>query len=211
MPMSSVARITKKPTSTMPLPPAIPTLPVRRFTVDEYHRMIKTGVLVDREPYELIHGWIVEKMGIDPPHNYAVNALMELFVALRGPRSTVRIQQPITTVDSEPEPDVVIAGGTKADYADRNPYPSEVQVLVEVADSTLKKDQTIKLKLYAEAKIQVYWIVNSIDRRVEVYTGPYSGKKFTYKHKTHYGPKDEVPLIIEGKEMGRIPVKELLR
>jgi Uma2 family endonuclease len=208
--MNSAARVTKKPRPSVPLPPAIPTQPVRRFTVDEYHRMLETGVLKDREPYELIHGWIVQKMGTNPPHNNAVNALMELFGALRGPNATVRIQQPITTTDSEPEPDVVLAVGSRADYAERNPTPAEVHVLVEVAESSLVQDQTNKLELYAKAKVPVYWIVNLVDRRVEVYTEPRGGKKPTYRQQTNYGPDDEVPLVIDGKEVGRIPVKELL-
>ena len=208
--MNSAARVTKKPKPGVPLPPAIPTQPVRRFTVDKYHRMLEAGVLKEREPYELINGWIIRKMVVYPPHNYAVNALNELFGLLRGPRATVRIQQPITTTDSEPEPDVVLAVGSRVDYAERNPTPSEVHVLVEVAESSLQYDQTTKLELYAKAKVQVYWIVNLIDRRVEVYTEPRGGKKPTYKQQKNHGPDDEVPLVLNGKEVGRIPVKELL-
>ncbi|HEV3439717.1 MAG TPA: Uma2 family endonuclease [Gemmata sp.] len=207
--MNSAARVTKKPKPGVPLPPAIPTQPVRRFTVDEYHRMLEAGVLKEREPYELINGWIIRKMVVYPPHNYAVNVLMELFMKLHGSGATLRIQQPITTANSEPEPDVVVAAGSVADYATRNPNPSEVHVLVEVAESSLQYDRTTKLELYAKAKIQVYWIVNLIDRRVEVYTGPRGGKKPTYKQQKNYGPGDEVPLFIGGKEVGRIPVKEL--
>ena len=209
--MNTTTRKAKKPKAGKPLPPAIPPLPIRRFTVDEYHRMVEIGVLKDREPYELIHGWIVQKMVVNPPHSYAINALNELFGLMRGPKATVRIQQPITTTDSEPEPDVGIAAGTRADYADRNPSPSEVHILVEVADSSLENDQTTKLELYAEARIQVYWIVNLIDRRVEVYTEPHGGKKPAYKQRKDYTLNDSVPLIIGGKEMGVIPVKELMR
>ena len=106
--MNTTTRKAKKPKAGKPLPPAIPPLPIRRFTVDEYHRMVEIGVLKDREPYELIHGWIVQKMVVNPPHSYAINALNELFGLMRGPKATVRIQQPITTTDSEPEPDVVL-------------------------------------------------------------------------------------------------------
>jgi hypothetical protein len=208
--MHAAVRITKKPKANVPLPPAIPNMPVRRFTVDEYHLMLKTGILIDREPYELIHGWIVQKIGINPPHNLAVNKLNELFWILRGPQATLRIQQPITTTDSEPEPDVVIAAGSSSDYPERNPTPAEVHVLVEVADTTLRYDRTTKLELYAKAKIRVYWIVNLIDRRVEVYTEPRGGKVPAYRQQKNFSPDEEVPLLIDGKEMGRIPVKELM-
>lgn len=208
--MNSAAHVTKKPKASIPPPPAIPTQPVRRFTVDEYHRMLEIGVLKDREPYELINGWIVQKMGTNPPHNYALTKLMELLWILRGPTITMRIQMPITTRDSEPEPVVVIATGSAEDFSTRNPSPAEVLFLIEIAEASLRYDQTTKLELYAQAKIQVYWIVNLIDRRVEVYTEPRGGKKPTYKQQKNYGPDDEVPLIVGGKEMGRIPVKELL-
>jgi Uma2 family endonuclease len=208
--MNSAVRISKRPQQAEPLQPAIPTFPVRRFTVEEYHRMVEAGVLRDGEPYELIHGWIVQKMVLNPPHNYAVNALMEMLWPFCGQLATLRIQQPITTDDSEPEPDVVLATGTRADYATRHPTPAEVHVLVEVADTTSKNDQTTKLELYAKARVQAYWIVNLIDRRVEMHTEPQGVNKPAYKLRTDYGPEDNVPLFIGGKQVGSIPVKELL-
>jgi hypothetical protein len=188
----------------------MPPLPVRRFTVEEYHRMLETGVLKDREPYELIHGWIVRKMGTNPPHTFAVGALMELLPVLIAGQGVLRVMQPITTPDSEPEPDVVIASGSKEDYKKRHPKPPEVFLLVEVADTSLREDQTTKLELYAGAKIAVYWIVNLVDRRIEVYTEPRGGKNPAYKKHADYGPEDAVPVVVAGKELGRIAVKELL-
>jgi hypothetical protein len=206
--MNTAARVTKPPKKVV-LPPAVPPWPVCRFTVDEYHKMIETGVLNENHRAELIHGWIVPKMTINPPHNYAVTALMEQLLAL-GATATVRIQQPITTTDSEPEPDVVLAAGSKADYKTRNPKPSECIVVVEVPDATLHEDPTTKLALYAGAKVAVYWIVNLVDRRVEVYTQPRGGKNPTYKQHTDYGPDDVVPVVIAGKRVGTIAVKDLL-
>ncbi|MBA4188428.1 MAG: Uma2 family endonuclease [Planctomycetaceae bacterium] len=205
----TAAHVTKPPKPTVALPAVIPPLPVRRFTVEEYHKLGEIGVLTENDRVELIHGWIVPKMTLNPPHNNAVTALTEYFVRI-AQNSTVRIQQPITTLDSEPEPDAVIAVGPRANYKGRQPKPSEVAILVEVADSSLKEDQTTKLELYAGAKVAVYWIVNLVDRRVEVYTQPRGGKNPTYKQQTNYGPDDEVPVVIDGKELGRISVKELL-
>jgi hypothetical protein len=204
----NAARVTKPPKK-VDLTPAVPPWPVYRFTVDEYHKMGETGVLNEDHRVELIHGWIVPKMTLKPPHNYAVTALMEQLLAL-GATATVRVQQPITTTDSEPEPDVVFAGGSKADYKKRNPGPSECIVVVEVADSTLQHDRTTKLELYAGAKIPVYWIVNLVDRRVEVYTQPRGGKSPTYKAHTDYGPDDLVPVVIAGRQVGSIAVKDVL-
>jgi putative restriction endonuclease len=207
--MSSAARLTKPPKPAAPLPPAVPPFPIRRFSVDEYHEMIETGVLTENLRVELLHGWLVPKMTVNPPHNYAVTALMEQLVAF-GARAVVRVQQPITTSDSEPEPDVVFALGTNADYKKRNPRPSDCVIVIEVADTTLQEDRTTKLELYADAKVAVYWLVNLIDRRVEVYTQPRGGKKPTYKQQANFGPDDEVPVVIGGRQLGHIAVKELL-
>jgi hypothetical protein len=79
-----------------------------------------------------------------------------------------------------------------------------------VSDSSLPEDQTTKLEMYAAAKVAVYWVVNLVDRRVEVYTQPKGGKNPAYRQRTDYGPDDEVPVVVGGKELGRIAVKELL-
>lgn len=201
---------TTKPKLNGHLPPAVSPLPVRRFTVDEYHKLIEVGVISENDRVELLHGWIVEKMGINPPHNYAVTALMEALHTLQIAGTTIRVQQPITTPDSQPEPDVVLASGSNADYKARNPTPEDAIIVAEVADSSLPEDQNIKLELYAAAKVAVYWIVNLVDGRVEVYTQPRGGKNPTYKARTDYGPDDKVPVVVGGAQVGTIAVKELL-
>lgn len=208
--MNAAARVTKPLKKVVPLPPAIPPLPVHRFTVDDYHKMIATGLIAEGDRVELIHGWITRKMGINPPHNNGVTALMELLLALQIPNTTIRVQQPITTPDSEPEPDVVLAAGLRPTFKARNPQPSEVHLLAEVAESSLPEDQTTKLELYAGAKVAVYWVVNLADRRVEVYTRPKGGKNPTYRQRTDYGPDDAVPVVVAGKQVGAVAVKELL-
>jgi hypothetical protein len=176
--------------------------------VDEYHKLGELGILTENDRVELIHGWIVAKMTVNPPHAYAATALMDQLVALGG-SATVRVQQPITTADSEPEPDVVFATGTNTDYKNWHPKPSECILVAEVAEST-HEDRTTKLELYAGAKVAVYWIVNLVDRRVEVYTQPKGGKNPTYKQRADYGPDDAAPVVIGGKRVGTIAVKDLL-
>ena len=134
--MNAAPRVTKKP-KPKSLPPAVPPFAVSRFTEDEYHKLIENGVLTATHRIELIHGWLVTKMTLNPPHNYGVNALMQAFLSL-GAATTVRVQQPITTADSEPEPDVVLAVGSHVDYTMRNPSPTECVVVAEVADSSLR-------------------------------------------------------------------------
>lgn len=84
-------------------------------------------------------------------------------------------------------------------------------MVVEVADSTLEYDRTIKKQIYAHARIPVYWIVNLVDRLIEVYTDP-SGPAEAPDYREHrdYLPEDEIPVILEGQEIGRLAVRDLL-
>jgi Uma2 family endonuclease len=210
--MSSAARVTKRPKLAAPLPPAVPTLPVRRYTLDEYHHLIEIGFFREDDRIELLNGWIIGKMGINPPHASALTRLSRRLRDLLGEKWIVREQSSLTipSSDSEPEPDIAVALGPEDTYDERHPVPKDVVLVVEVADSSLAEDQGEKLQAYAAAKVIMYWIVNLIDRRVEVYTGPRGGNNPIYKRQANYGPGDEVPLIIRDRELGRIPVNELL-
>jgi len=197
-------------TATLTPTPAPGGPPQRRFTVAEYHKLGEVGILTPADRCELIHGLIVEKPVINPPHAAAVRRVNRHLTALLGAEVVIGVQQPITLSDSEPEPDVVVAIGTEQDYAKRHPGAREVPLVVEVSDSSLPDDQTTKLGLYAAAKIPVYWIVNIPERRIEVYTQPRGGKSPTYRQQDDYGPDDSVPVVVAGRQLGTIPVKELL-
>ncbi len=120
-------------------------------------------------------------------------------------------QEPITTADSEPEPDAVVVRGRPDDYLDRQPRSQETPLVVEVSDATLQRDRSTKLRIYARAAIPVYWIVNLINGCVEVNTDPTGpAEQPTYQQRRDYGPGDELPLVLDGKEIGRIPVREIL-
>lgn len=207
--MSSAAR-TILPTAA-PLPPAMPPLPVRRFTVDEYHRLIDAGILKSGDPFELIHGWIVPKMPTNPTHASAVRRLDRLLQRMVDDAGIViGIQQPITTPDSEPEPDVTVSRGPEVRYFTTHPTAADVFFVIEVADSTLSYDQGDKLALYAAAKVSEYWIVNLADRRIEVYTQPRGGRRPTYRARQNYGPRDSVPIVLAGRTLGSLAVAEIL-
>jgi len=120
-------------------------------------------------------------------------------------------QAPITTADSEPEPDVVVVRGDTRQYLDRHPGPQDLALVIEVADTTSLRDQTIERRLYARAGIPVYWIANLPESKFEVYTNPSGpGEQPDYRQHRDYGPTDEIPIVIEGVEIGRIAVRELL-
>jgi Uma2 family endonuclease len=190
---------------------AVPSLPVRRFTVDEYHRMIAAGILGEDDPYELLDGWIVAKGTRNPPHDLALG-LTEDEIGRRLPASWFRRDQSaVSTTQSEPEPDIVIVRGQRRDFADRHPGPQDTGLVVEVADASLPRDRTTKAAIYAEGGIPIYWIVNLPDMRLEVYTDPTGPDPApVYRRRQDYTITDQVPLILDGTLIGHIPVRDLL-
>jgi Uma2 family endonuclease len=116
----------------------------------------------------------------------------------------------IQTADSQPEPDLAIVKGPAGRYEARHPKPSEIALLIEVADTTLLDDRNLKGRLYARARLPVYWIINLVERKVEVYTQPRGGKAPAYRERRDYGREESVPLILVGHPMGLIPVRDLL-
>src|SRR5205807_10080536 len=104
---------------------AIPPVPVRRFTVEEYHRLIKTGVFDEDERFELLEGWIVPKMRRNPPHEVTVVVVADTIRSMLAAGWHVRAQAATTTPDSEPEPDVAIVRGAARDYLGRHPGPQD--------------------------------------------------------------------------------------
>jgi Uma2 family endonuclease len=194
------------------LPSIVPTLPIRRFTVDEYHRMIQAGILGEDDAVELLEGWIVPKMSKNPPHDTMISIIMMDVLTPRLPGGWhCRGQSAVTTTDSEVEPDIAVVRGLKRDYLARHPGPADMALVVEVADSSLARDRSEKVRIYARAAVPVYWIINLVDRQVEVYTdptGPDSGP--VYRTRRDYRPGDMVPFVVDGRELGPIPAQELL-
>jgi Uma2 family endonuclease len=189
----------------------VPSHPIWRLSVEQYHEMIRAGILTDDDPVELLEGWLVPKMPKNPPHRITTQLTREALAGILPTGWYVDTQDPITTEDSEPEPDVVVVRGETRQYLDRHPGPGDVALVVEVSDATLQRDRGFKKRLYASASIPVYWIVNLIEKQCEVYTAP-SGptEGADYRHRQDYGPPDAVPLVVEGVEVGCIPVRELL-
>jgi Uma2 family endonuclease len=189
---------------------------MRPFSVAEYHRLIQTGILTEDDPVELLEGWLITKMPRNPPHDVAVG-LTEQEIRSRLPTTWItRGQSAVTTDDSEPEPDVAVVRGPLRRYSNQHPTPADTALTVEVSDSTLQRDRTIKLRLYARAGIAVYWIVNLVDRQVEVYTNPTgpvapgSGTEPTYANRQDFLPGSAVPLNVPGQPPCLIPVQDLL-
>ncbi len=148
------------------------TLTRHRFTVAQYEGMVDSGILTENDRVELLHGEVVEKMTIGPAHAASVNRLNQLFQIRLGTVAIVAVQNPIQTVDSEPEPDLALLRLRVDFYSTATPSGDDVLLVVEVSDTTLETDRTLKCEIYAEAGIPEYWIVNLVENCLEVHRDP---------------------------------------
>ena len=145
-----------------------------RFSVDEYEDMIQLGILAENDRVELIRGEVLDKMPIGVQHGGMVNRLNRQFPLLLPGVIQAAIQNPVVLTDSEPEPDVALLTPRNDDYLTVKPHPSDILLLVEVADSSLQYDREVKGPLYADNGIREYWIVDLHDETLEVYRQPQS-------------------------------------
>ena len=140
-----------------------------RWTVDQVYRLSEMGFFDDTH-VELIDG-VLYQMTVNPPHAVAVGLISKILDRRFGEGRFTRAQQPLDSGRrSRPEPDLAVVVGTDRDYLQG--HPKAALLLVEVSDSTLRKDRVLKAHLYARAGIADYWIVNLNDRQVEVHRGP---------------------------------------
>jgi Uma2 family endonuclease len=205
---------TALPLSSFTLAPAVPVEPIWRISVERYHDMIAKGTLTDEDPVELLEGWLVYKMPRNAEHIHATETLRDLLPGLIGPNYCMNSQEPITLADSEPEPDGAILRGTRADFRRRKPTLSDVALVIEVADTTLRRDRSTKKRIYARAAIPVYWIVNLPDRQFEIYSDPEhqsppAGEP-DYRCTVIIGINDLVPIVLDGTHVAQLPVAAVL-
>jgi Uma2 family endonuclease len=146
-------------------------LPRRRFTRKEYHRMGKVGILKPNERVELIRGEIVEMSPIGPRHSAFVDTLNELLVTRLAGRAIVSVQNPVVlSDDSEPQPDLKLL--RRRSYKQQTAETEDTLLLIEVAETSLAYDRSVKLRLYAEAGIPEYWVVDCLAESVEIHCAP---------------------------------------
>jgi Uma2 family endonuclease len=185
-------------------------LPPYRFTVRQYHRLVEAGILHSGERVELLEGCLVSKMNQNPPHPTAVELVRALLAARLTSQWTIRSQAPISTIDSEPEPVLAVVLGPIRRYQRAHPRPAEIALVVEVADTTVEEDRGRKQRIYARARLPVYWILNLSEKQLEVYTQPRRGRTPTYLKREDYSSDDAVALVVGGLSLGTIAIRDML-
>ena len=133
----------------------------RLFTVHEYHRMVDAGILSESDRVELIRGEIIRMSPPGPPHNGTILRASHYLFGIVGDRALVGIQGSIRLdLYSEPQPDIYLLRPREDFYTSRHAGPADIFLIIEVSDSRLRFDKTIKLELYAETGIPEYWIAD---------------------------------------------------
>jgi Uma2 family endonuclease len=155
---------------------ATETVVKKLFTVDEYYRMWDAGILPENKRFELIRGEILEMPPALPPHSGGVIRLTTLFTSRLGNAIFLSAQNP-SRIDnmSEPVPDVTLLKPRSDFYAKSHPTPSDVLLVIEVSNTSVRFDTKVKAPLYAEAGIREYWILNIPKNGLEVRSEPVSG------------------------------------
>jgi Uma2 family endonuclease len=184
---------------------------IARFSVARYQRMVETGILTAEDKVELLENYVVLKMPRNPLHDGTIQRMLENLFPLRPVGWGLRVQSAIVLADSQPEPDFALVRGSAADYQNRHPAPADVGLVIEVADSSLLRDQRDKTRIYARGGIPSYWIVNLVDRRIELYTQPSGPTPVpAYGAFQTYQPGDVIPLSLDGIIVATIPAIDLL-
>lgn len=166
-----------------------------RLDVDDYHRMGEAGILDEDDRVELIDGELIDMAPLGQDHIASVNGLAHALFLACGDRAIVSVQNPARLGRfSEPQPDVTLFRPRADNYRTGTPPgPADILLLVEVADSSLRYDRTVKLPLYARAGIGEMWIVDLRRRVVDVHRQPTGDGYATIET---YGPDDTVTLAL---------------
>jgi Uma2 family endonuclease len=180
----------------------------RRWTRVEYERAVEVGIFHDGEPLELLAGRLVIAEPQHRPHAVAVGLVSDVLRLAFGAEWHVQVQAPIALDRrSEPEPDVAVIRGARRAYP--REHPAHPALVVEVADASLRLDRRLKARLYARGRVPEYWIVNLIDRVLEVYRAPErQGVRWTYGDVQILGPEASISPL--GAPVSRITVADLL-
>lgn len=183
----------------------------RRFSVPEYQHLCELGILDENDNLELLEGYLVHKMARNPPHDATLQRLIRHLSRMMPEDLEIRNQMAVTLSDSAPGPDLAVVRIDPDEYEKRHPGPDDILMVAEVADSSLDGDREDKCRIYARAGIPTYWIVNLVDRQIEVYTSPIGDPTPAYRDRVDRHLGDDVDVTLEGRGVGSLVVSAVLR
>ena len=161
-----------------------------KWSIDDYHLMIESGVLKNRS-VELLEGEIIEVSPESPLHRFTNDSVAEYLRGLLQGKAKVFESHPITLDNSEPEPDISIVRLPNSNYRDHHPYPEDIYWLIEISNTTLEDDLNKKKKIYARAGINEYWIVDLKNTELIVFRGAFEND---YKTKNTFNDGAIAPI-----------------
>jgi Uma2 family endonuclease len=190
--------------------PAVFPWPLHRMSLEQYDALVESGIFTERDRLQLINGILVAKVTQGDDHCVADEDCRTALQHVLPPGWFVRSNKPVDIPpDGAPEPDQAVVRGSNRDYGRQKrgrPSAKDVALIVEIAQSSLLEDRAM-VRIYGPAGIPVYWIVNLVDRQVEIYSGPDLGG---YVTRVDYRPGQHVPVVIDGVVVGQIAVDDLL-
>ncbi len=183
-----------------------------RLSARQFLAMIDAGIFPEGAHVELLGGVLVEQMTKGDPHDYSLGAICAGLRLLTPADWVLREDKSLQLGPrSRPEPDVAIVRAPLDQYRGRTPHARETTFIAEVSESTYSFDRGEKWRRYAAAGIPVYWIVHLSKRQVEVYRDPSGrGRSAGYRRADTFGIDAEAPVEIDGREVGRVAVRDVL-
>jgi Uma2 family endonuclease len=184
--------------------------PLHRMSLEQYDALVESGIFTERDRLQLINGILVAKVTQGDDHRVADEDCRTALQRVLPPGWFIRSNKPVDfPPNGAPEPDQAVVRGSNRDYgrAKRGrPGAKDVALIVEIAQSSLTEDRAM-VTIYGPGGIPVYWIINLVDRQVEVYSGPGPDG---YASRIDYRSGQEIPVVIDGVVVGQIAVDDLL-
>ncbi len=151
------------------------TITTYKWSVEEYHLMIESGLLTGKS-VELLNGEIIEMSPEREEHSYTNDDVAELLREKLKGLAKIRESHPITLDNSEPEPDIAVVRLPKTIYTQHHPYPQDIYWLIEISNKTLSKDLNEKSITYSRNGIPEYWVIDLVNKKLIVHTDPQGNK-----------------------------------
>ena len=186
-----------------------------RLSADDYFRMVDADIIPPERRVGLWEGYLYEKMGKNLPHAVGQNLLISALMRSLPVDWCFWSESPILVNQlSAPLPDLTIVRGNPKRYSKRGSVPTvdDIGLVIEVADTSLRKNLTTTLQVYARAGLPVYWVVNLVARRVEVYSSPQVDESGVARYTSivMFEIDQDVPFVLDGCEIARVPAIDLI-